>query len=146
MTDPQFTAVGLFDQTQGSFFEGDSYQEEDLSQASQGKASQTGRAQLVGTPLFSNNKLVGHFVDDYNILKAKCADCGKLYNCKTTLVRHCRQVHGVEGGYFCKLCGKMFGQKSHLSHHETKSCFYRTNVQQNVQQSQETQADISDTT
>ena len=57
-------------------------------------------------------------------VRTKCSSCDNVYKCKTTLVRHWRQRHGMGGGMSCPYCGKRFGQKSNLTDH-TMSCLAR---------------------
>ena len=68
-----------------------------------------------------NDREVGHHILDSNTIKARCGECGKLYNGRISLIRHWRHVHGLEGGHCCEFCGRRFGQKCHLVDHR-KSC------------------------
>ena len=78
---------------------------------------------------FAGNLLGQHFKDGEGSVKIKCASCAKIYMCKTTLVSHWRQKHGLQGGFSCGVCGKMFGQKSNFLRHES-ICTNRENFSQ----------------
>ena len=66
--------------------------------------------------IFFNDIVIGHILDN-NLSMLECENCDKMYRSKTTLIRHWRQQHGLEGGYNCPLCKRCFGQKSHLDTH-----------------------------
>ena len=84
-----------------------------------------------GTGVYFNGQLVGQYVEDpAGGLKTICGSCQKCYKCKTTLVRHWRQMHGLQGGLCCRHCGKMFGQKSNFESHQAMCSGREQNPQQ----------------
>ena len=104
-----FEEQGFYQQIPAGLLDADTPQTEKISQGSK---------QWHMEPLYNGEQLVGHHVRDASTFKARCADCGKMYNCKLSLVRHCRQEHGAQGAYYCGICARRFGQKSHLMNHK----------------------------
>uniref|UniRef100_A0A452H924 C2H2-type domain-containing protein n=1 Tax=Gopherus agassizii TaxID=38772 RepID=A0A452H924_9SAUR len=47
-----------------------------------------------------------------------CADCGKSFNCRSSLGRH-ERIHKEEKNYSCPNCGKKFREYLHLAAHQT---------------------------
>ena len=82
-------------------------------------------APRAGSEMYLNGQVIGYGVqDEKTALKVKCSNCQKFYTGKAPLVRHWKQMHGLQGGYCCQTCGWMFGQKSHLIRHYA-SCSHR---------------------
>ena len=79
---------------------------------------------------FDGNILGHHFEDERGLFRIKCAICAKKYSCKTTLVSHWRQKHGLQGGVSCGVCGKKFGLKSDFLRHKSICTDHKTSTQQ----------------
>uniref|UniRef100_A0A8C3HK37 C2H2-type domain-containing protein n=1 Tax=Chrysemys picta bellii TaxID=8478 RepID=A0A8C3HK37_CHRPI len=47
-----------------------------------------------------------------------CADCGKSFNCRSSLSRH-ERIHKEVKNYSCPDCGKKFREYLHLASHQT---------------------------
>ena len=71
-----------------------------------------------GSGVYFDGNLVGEYIKyESGHMRTRCSSCDNVYKCKTTLVRHWRQRHGLDGGVVCPDCGRRFGQKSNLVDH-----------------------------
>ena len=88
---------------------------------------------LLDSDVCYSGQILGQYVqDEGGLLRTRCGCCQKFYKGKLTLVRHWKQMHGLQGGYCCQACGKLFGQKSNFTRHHASCTDLTRRLENNI--------------